>query len=369
MGNWRVANANKPKATRVEKGEVQGSKLDRRRVANAAGAWLAARFRGVFFLPALAFCLAACLLPPAAVAAAINEAEDLLRGRWYAAEVIIFEYANAADEEDAGAEDLTRFGGRSYPANLRAMAEAEPWAVVELDPLTRTCLEFPRLEVAPSLSLSHLGNAVATEATDLIESQRPLDVPIPPSEETARKPPAIHPVLAPHPLLDLLSAAARSERALLESSYRWLAEDSLQLRSEARRIRRVPDLQLLWHGRWMQPTPSRNAGEPLLLQLGARSDGLHALEGTLQITLGRYLHFQAELWRPAWRPSASEPDERDAQDPFPYVTLNQSRAMRSGELHYLDHPEIGVLVRIDPVPAPAELAEALETWKRAEADG
>ena len=343
--------------------------MGRWRVANAPGAWLAARFRGVFFLPALAFCLAACLLLPVADAAAINEAEDLLRGRWYAAEVIIFEYANAAGEDDAGPEDLTRFGGRSYPANLRAMAEAEPWAVVELDPLTRTCLEFPRLEVAPSLSLSHLGNAVATEATDLIESQRPLDVPIPPSEETARKPPAIHPVLAPHPLLDLLSAAARSERALLESSYRWLAEDSLQLRSEARRIRRAPDLQLLWHGRWMQPTPPRDAGEPLLLQLGARSDGLHALEGTLQITLGRYLHFQAELWRPAWRPSASEPDERDAQEPFPYVTLNQSRAMRSGELHYLDHPEIGVLVRIDPVPAPAELAEALETWKRAEADG
>ena len=329
-------------------------------VSNAAGAWLAPRFYEVCH-PALACLLTACLLPPAAAAAAINGAEDLLRGRWYAAEVIIFEYANATDELDAGPEDLTRFGDRSYPANLRAMAEGEPWAVVELDPLTRTCLEFPRLEVALSQSASQPSYAVATEATDFIEPQRPLDVPIPPSEETAREPPAIHPVLSPHPLLDLLSAAARSERALLESSYRWLAEDSLQLRAEARRIRRASDLQVIWHGRWMQPAPPRDAGEPLLLQVGSGSDGLHPLEGTLQITLGRYLHFWAQLWWPA---AASAPPRT-----FPYIELNESRAMRSGELHYLDHPKIGVLVRIDPVPVPVQLAEALETWQQSEADG
>ena len=337
-----------------------GCKWGGGQASNAGCKWLAARFRGVFFPPALVFCLAACLLPPAD-AAVINGAEDLLRGRWYAAEVIIFEYANAAGEDDAGPEDLTRFGGRSYPANLRAMAEAEPWAVVELDSLTRACLEFPRLDEVLSQSAPQPSSAVATEATDLIEPRRPLDVPIPPREKNARKPPAIHPVLSPHPLLDLLSVAARSERALLESSYRWLAEDRLQLRAEARRIRRAPDLQVIWHGRWMQPAPPRDAGEPLLLQVGSGSDGLHPLEGTLQITLGRYLHFRAQLWWPA---AASAPPRT-----FPYIELNESRAMRSGELHYLDHPKIGVLVRIDPVPVPVQLAEALETWKQSEADG
>ena len=185
-------------------------------------------------------------------------------------------------------------------------------------------------------------------------------------EMPRREPPRIHPTLAPHPLLDLLSAAAAAERLLQQNSYRWLDASALQLQAEARRIRRAPNLQVIWHGRWMQPTPARDAGEPLLLQVGPQSNSLHALEGTLQITLGRYLHFQAELWHPAQGPPASESGEQGA---FPYVTLNQSRTMRSGELHYLDHPEIGVLVRIDPVPVPTELAEALETWNRAEASG
>ena len=334
---------------------------------------------------ALAFLLGVVLPPAAPAATAIKEAEDLLRGRWYAAEVIVFERLNAKAE--AGPEDLARIGSRSYPANLRAMTEAKPWAAAEIDPFTRACLEFPRLEAPPSLSLpsvpvedaglltlahpatsdplaaaSRSSHAAAAEMAGVVGSQMPLDIPIPPTEEsTARKPPAIHPVLAPHPLLDLLSAAARNERALLKSSYRWLAEDSLQLRMEARRIRRAPDLQVIWHGRWMQPTPPRDAGEPLLLQAGPQPDGVHQLEGTLQVTLGRYLHFWAQLWQPA--AATAQPHA------LPYTELNESRTMRSGELHYLDHPKIGVLVRIDPVPVPTELTAALETWRQSEAEG
>lgn len=323
----------------------------------------------------MALGLLAALLSLPAVAIEIEEAEDLLHGRWYATEVIIFERLRAAE---AGPEDLVRTGNRAYPANLRAMAEAQPWKAAELAPLTRACLEFPRLEVRrsspcqasadscinaglPTMSTENIVGRCQAPAADCMDAG---------ADAAGGAPPSIHPTLASHPLLDLLSAAARTEQALRQNSYRWLGTHTLQLRTEARRIRRAPDMRVIRHGRWMQPAPPRNAGEPLLLQVGPQSGGVHALEGTLQITLGRYLHFQAELWRPArssaQTPAASEPGERE---PFPYVTLNQSRAMRSGELHYLDHPQIGVLVRIDPVPPPPELAAALETWKQAEADG
>ena len=347
----------------------------------------------------MALGLLAALLSFPVAAVEIEEAEDLLHGHWYATEVIIFERLSPAE---AGPEDLVRTGNRAYPANLRAMAEAQAWKAAELDPLTRACLEFPRLEVkhsspcqapaADCISADAAGNgdlpsvhgeaSAAPRATPPFGPRRSSEdadsrtggARTPPTEgdppRQGVQPPSIHPTLAPHPLLDLLSAAAAAERTLRQSSYRWLDAHALQLRTEARRVRRAPDMRVIWHGRWMQPAPSRDAGEPLLLQVGPQSGGVHALEGALQITLGRYLHFQAELWRPArgsaQTPAASEPSQRA---PFPYVALNQSRAMRSGELHYLDHPQIGVLVRIDPVPAPPELAAALETWKQAEAEG
>ena len=308
--------------------------------------------------------LAAVLLSFPAVAVEPEEAADLLHGRWYAAEVIIFERLSTAD---IGPEDLVRFNERFYPANIRAMAEPNPWSAAELDPFTRACLEFPRLEVRlpnpPSPALAEDAGIQPQPAAPTADGDAPTSFV---EEMPRREPPTIHPTLAPHPLLDLLSAAAAAERLLQQNSYRWLDASALQLQAETRRIRRAPNLRVIWHGRWMQPTPARDAGEPLLLQVGPQSGSLHALEGTLQITLGRYLHFQAELWRLAQRPPASESGEQGA---FPHVTLNQSRTMRSGELHYLDHPEIGVLVRIDPVPIPTELAEALETWNRAEASG
>lgn len=41
----------------------------------------------------------------------------------------------------------------------------------------------------------------------------------------------------------------------------------------------------------------------------------------------------------------------------PYIRLDQSRRVRSGELHYIDHPELGVIVRITPAVAPEALQE------------
>lgn len=47
---------------------------------------------------------------------------------------------------------------------------------------------------------------------------------------------------------------------------------------------------------------------------------------------------------------------REQEQPS-YLRLDQSRRVRSGELHYLDHPELGVLVRITPVQADPRLQE------------
>ncbi len=55
-------------------------------------------------------------------------------------------------------------------------------------------------------------------------------------------------------------------------------------------------------------------------------------------------------------PFGSQPYPREQARPG-YLRLDQSRRVRSGELHYLDHPELGVLVRITPVVADTRLQE------------
>ncbi|MYE86887.1 MAG: hypothetical protein F4X31_11675, partial [Gammaproteobacteria bacterium] len=75
-------------------------------------------------------------------AAKVDDPTDLIEGRWYAAEVIIFERTKPADP---GPEELVWEGGRTWPATARAFAEPKPWRIASLDPLTRACLEFPRL--------------------------------------------------------------------------------------------------------------------------------------------------------------------------------------------------------------------------------
>jgi len=148
---------------------------------------------------------------------------------------------------------------------------------------------------------------------------------------------------------------------------------------------------VLWHGGWLQAIPPRDTPVPLLIQTGHRWEDVFELEGTVAVTLGRYLHFQTKLLfhqpllgeAPAPQPVAPEGevaaqgmDQADAEaEPPPgadaavidsalnpasprFMVLDESRRMRSSELHYLDHPKLGVLVRIEPVEPPEALVEA-----------
>lgn len=62
--------------------------------------------------------------------------------------------------------------------------------------------------------------------------------------------------------------------------------------------------------------------------------------------------------RPLFVDNSSMPDESASEESLPMegirqiIPMHQSRRMRSGELHYLDHPRLGVLALITPIEAP-----------------
>jgi len=86
-------------------------------------------------------------------------------------------------------------------------------------------------------------------------------------------------------------------------------------------------------------------------------DRLEELDGTVQVVLGRYLHVHTDLV--LRKPTVVERIDRETGRPTRTqvlldIPMQERRRMRSRELHYIDHPMLGVLVQITPVELPAQ---------------
>ena len=146
-------------------------------------------------------------------------------------------------------------------------------------------------------------------------------------------------------VLDGLTAAFEAyEAELLSTSYVWQRATPM---FEAERPIIARHYDIIAAGGWHQPVPPREEPQPLLFQVGA-ADGTRRfpLEGWLSVTLGRYVHLRVVL-------EHRLPDGRIA-------LVSERRRMRTDEPHYLDHPAVGILARVDPLPLPEDLALLLD---------
>ncbi len=321
-----------------------------------------------------ALALAAILLAPATHGAPSEEAvRELLSAQYYEVEFFVFE--RPAVMEFNTVERLALDAPRRLPAGMRTLRlDPEALWTDPLAPWTRACLTFPtlsyRLLPDPDAPAAH-GDTPA--GGELPRGEGPAGEPSP-GPAGARRAPDISPRLEPHPLLDFLAGVAAFERSLAATSQRWQPAEAFTLSREAGRVQARGVGRVLFHGRWLDAVPPRDAPQPVLIRGGEvlhLPGRVHELVGTVSVTLGRYLHFQTELYFHApglgLVPAAAvagpdgEPTLRAPEIPAArYMRLSQSRRMRSGEVHYLDHPKLGVVVRIDPVPLPAELLDAFE---------
>lgn len=153
-----------------------------------------------------------------------------------------------------------------------------------------------------------------------------------------------------------------------------LPEEELELAEVYRRLRNTDGYQPLLHVAWQQPGYDPETAQALdLSRLAELPDRLH---GEVRLYRSRFLHLELdlELWSepgrslPAaatataeplfpdrGRPQAGEP--LDVLEPDVY-RLSERRKLRSGELHYYDHPRYGVLAKVTPVEVEEEPVEA-----------
>jgi len=171
------------------------------------------------------------------------------------------------------------------------------------------------------------------------------------------------------------------------TAYQSLPTSRHGLRSIKNRLNNSPDYRVLFHEAWMQPVSRTQNPRPIKINAGQILDnGFHELEGYIAVGRGRYLHFRPDVYlsqqvsadalnqaaeaapteklegemlltmQNTEQDQAAQPQTLDPNlGAFPAipevltVQLNQARRMRSKEVHYIDHPLMGILVEIRPL--------------------
>ena len=292
---------------------------------------------------------AAAALLATGIAAPIGAAEpefgDWLAHDWHVVEVVVFLHRSTQTREQVATSEPRRYplpmtafepppSAWRFPAPEDVPVEAGPFppAWLWMDDPARIRLPEP---------------PAADEPTDPQRGVEPLPVPAPVA-------------VPPAPGIIARDAFAAYEQALVRASMQWRT-DGLALTSYVRRMRRSGDYEVLHHGRWFQAARPPGRSVPVLLRLGPPgAAGVSRIEGTLRVSRGLYVEVEAELWL---HDATLDAAARAAGDRQAYAVLSETRRMRTGDVHYLDHPRVGLVLRADRLKVPdalAALARAVE---------
>jgi len=134
---------------------------------------------------------------------------------------------------------------------------------------------------------------------------------------------------------------------------RELARDQQSLQNIADALQRSGVYDVLLHTAWRQAGLDRNQAQPYTVPPGLQRAG-YRLEGTIRLIRERFLHLDIDLLLS--KPAALIPGQA-LTTPEPVYELKETRRIRSGELHYFDHPWFGVIAKVVPyaVPEPPEM--------------
>jgi hypothetical protein len=326
----------------------------------------------VRYLTAAAFMLTTIALNPM-----FAQAQEQLQG-WYQIDVILFKPKSADLDEESWSEiDGT------YPANVIAVTDGEVFKLSQLEQLG-VLLPTESDEVAPELGTNDFAfegqsnrnrnrrviervtgvsdgdSGKTSNEADTDGVSRPIEI-----DSEVDVPAA----LSIEDIIDtaLAQGNPNSEGALAFSS----READSSLKAILRSLGRSSRFTVLSHQSWVQPVGSEPT--PVLVQAGKRYDDRFEVEGTLSFTRSRFLHVQTNLWYTIFEPRSGESNpflagfqsnlsdetlsqypelvkvERERGQYFAARThlMFQSRRMRSDELHYIDHPLFGIVVRIN----------------------
>lgn len=143
--------------------------------------------------------------------------------------------------------------------------------------------------------------------------------------------------------------------AFREGEFTELSRSLYRLNGIRNALQQASGYRVLFHRAWRQVASDRNtaAAYPVhsLVTSGDRS-----VEGNIRLVLGRYLHLDVNLLQMSARDAGTV--YSDGPGSAPAYQLKEQRRIRSGELHYFDHPRFGMIARVTPYSAPEAAAVA-----------
>jgi hypothetical protein len=168
-----------------------------------------------------------------------------------------------------------------------------------------------------------------------------------------------------------LGRSVAGPRTAKSHGFHLLPATEHRLGGVVKRLEASGRYRTLVHLAWQQPALTRkralavriaggwSRAAPLSSLHPSHSVFHHVVDGTFRLYRGRYLHALVDLVLYRSEPTVHPPQEQQLafhgeQQPTPtplpptQFRLSEHRRMRSGELHYLDHPLFGLLVEVTP---------------------
>lgn len=152
------------------------------------------------------------------------------------------------------------------------------------------------------------------------------------------------------------------EDGLLHSQGEWHT-NGYTLTSEAARIERS-GWRLIHHGRFHATLNGGVEGKSFFIQAGQlESEGLYTFEMVLNISKRLYIHTDIQLWRavPQLAEDVSKTEKYRLTLRPSVRTLFEKRRIVDDQPNFFDHPEFGLIVKIEELPIEPRLLELLES--------
>jgi hypothetical protein len=295
-----------------------------------------------------------------------------LSGNWQATEVIVFD-RSAVGLSPKG-EQLLSDAPRRLPARITSFDPPGAGGAVLYagDRAIAACLWAPAgsLQAGEPAPGSLPAAFRAPEPASSAEEQSPVEQSTAGAQTEAPQTQSDAPQAPPDPLLEFQRALREYESALADQSLSWLPASANRLGAGARRLAEQGGYRILFHHTWIQDLTGPEPSPLILVQSDRDAAGLALLEGTIQLRRDRGLRFAAELWyrgpetaaestsQDASASTAVAPDAAARPQGRSYIRLADSRRLADGQVYYVDHPKLGIIVRTTAVAIPDEILQA-----------